>query len=64
LPSCARGDLIQMLNIFIHDVKKTIMSYNIGDKTNEPGCLKALQKSRKNGIFRVNENNIKKISLR
>lgn len=38
----ADGDAIQMLNIFIHDVKVTAMSYDIGkDKTNEPGCLKA-----------------------
>jgi len=47
-----------MLNIFIHDVKKTIMSYNIGDKTNEPGCLKALQKFRKNGILQDNKSSI------
>ena len=38
----AAVDAIQMLNIFIHDVKVTAMSYDIGsNKTNEPGCLKA-----------------------
>ena len=38
----ADGDPIQMLNVFIHDVKVTLMSYDIGgDKTNEPGCLKS-----------------------
>ena len=38
----ADGDPIQMLNIFIHDVKVAILSYDIGnDQTNEPGCLKA-----------------------
>ena len=38
----ADGDAIQMLNIFMHNVKVTAMSYDIGsDKTNEPGCLKA-----------------------
>jgi hypothetical protein len=38
----ADNDPIQMLNIFIHDVKVTMISYDIGgDKTNEPGCLKS-----------------------
>jgi len=38
----ADGDPLQMLNMFIHNVKVTLMSDDIGgDKTNEPGCLKS-----------------------
>jgi hypothetical protein len=38
----ANGDPILMLNIFVHNVKITLMNYDVrGDKTNEPGCLKA-----------------------
>jgi hypothetical protein len=36
------GDPILQLNIFAHNIKVTLMSYSVrGDKTNEPGCLKA-----------------------
>jgi hypothetical protein len=35
------GDPLLMLNIFVHDLKVTLMDYSVrGDKTNEPGCLK------------------------
>jgi hypothetical protein len=35
------GDPILRLNIFAHNIKGTLRSYNVhGDKTNEPGCLK------------------------
>jgi len=38
----ADGDPILMLNIFAHDIKVTLMSHSVhGNKTNEPGCLKA-----------------------
>ena len=38
----ANGDPILMLNIFVHNIKITLMNYDVrGDKTNEPGCLKA-----------------------
>jgi hypothetical protein len=37
----ADGDPILMLNIFAHNIKVTLMSYDVkGDKTNEPSCLK------------------------
>jgi hypothetical protein len=36
------GDPFLILNIFAHNVKVTLMNYDVhGDKTNEPGCLKA-----------------------
>jgi hypothetical protein len=35
------GNPILMLNIFAHNVKVSLMSYDVkGDKTNEPSCLK------------------------
>jgi len=38
----ADGDPILMLNIFAHNVKVVLLNYDVrGDKTNEPGCLKA-----------------------
>jgi hypothetical protein len=38
----ADGDPIQMLNIFVHNLKVALTSLDInGDKTNEPGCLKS-----------------------
>ena len=37
----ANGDPPLMLNIFLHNVKVSLMSHSVrGDKTNEPGCLK------------------------
>ena len=37
----ASGDPLLMLNIFLHNVKVSLMSHSVrGDKTNEPGCLK------------------------
>lgn len=37
----ADGSPVQMLNVFLHDVKVTLAQWSIGaDKTNEPGCLK------------------------
>jgi hypothetical protein len=37
----ADGDPILMLNIFAHNIKVTLLSYDVkGDKTNEPSCLK------------------------
>jgi len=37
----ADGDPLLMLNIFLHNVKISLMSLSVrGDKTNEPGCLK------------------------
>jgi hypothetical protein len=36
------GDPILQLTIFAHHIKVSLMSYSVrGDKTNEPGCLKA-----------------------
>jgi hypothetical protein len=38
----ADGDPFLILNIFVHNIKVTLMNYDVhGDKTNEPGCLKA-----------------------
>ena len=38
----ADGEPLLMLNIFAHKIKVTLMSCDVhGDKTNEPGCLKA-----------------------
>src|SRR5215469_4163004 len=38
----ADGDPILMLNIFAHNIKVALLSFDVkGDKTNEPGCLKA-----------------------
>jgi hypothetical protein len=35
------GEVLQMLNVFIHDIKIVLMEWSIkGDKTNEPSCLK------------------------
>jgi hypothetical protein len=35
------GDPLHMLNIFAHNIKVTLMEYDVkGEKTNEPGCLK------------------------
>jgi Transposase DDE domain. len=35
------GDPLQMLNVFVHDLKIALASWSVhGDKTNEPGCLK------------------------
>jgi hypothetical protein len=37
----AEGDPILKLNIFAHNIKVTLLSYDVkGDKTNEPSCLK------------------------
>ena len=36
------GDPLLMLNVFVHDLKVTLNQWSVrGDKTNEPGCLKA-----------------------
>ena len=38
----ADGEPLHMLNVFVHDVKVNLVQYSVrGDKTNEPGCLKA-----------------------
>ena len=38
----ANGDPILLLNVFAHNVKVTLNQWSVnGDKTNEPGCLKA-----------------------
>ena len=38
----ADGNPLLMLNIFAHNIKVTLMSPDVnGNKTNEPGCLKA-----------------------
>jgi hypothetical protein len=35
------GNPLHMLNVFAHDIKVTLMEYDVkGDKTNEPGSLK------------------------
>ena len=35
------GDPLDMLNVFVHDIKVTLEQWSVrGDKTNEPGCLK------------------------
>jgi len=35
------GDPLDMLNVFVHDIKVTLQQYSVrGDKTNESGCLK------------------------
>ncbi|MCL2711559.1 MAG: hypothetical protein FWE95_11835, partial [Planctomycetaceae bacterium] len=36
------GKPLLLLNVFAHDVKVTLLTCDVrGDKTNEPGCLKA-----------------------
>ena len=36
------GDPLLLLNVFVHDIKVTLNQWSVrGDKTNEPGCLKA-----------------------
>ncbi len=38
----ANGDPLLLLNVFAHELKVTLADYSVrGDKTNEPGCLKA-----------------------
>ncbi|GHT39030.1 hypothetical protein FACS189427_13270 [Planctomycetales bacterium] len=35
------GDVLQMLNVFVHNIKLTLQEWSIsGEKTNEPNCLK------------------------
>jgi len=37
----ADGEVLQMLNMFVHDMKVVLWEWSVaGDKTNEPGCLK------------------------
>lgn len=36
------GDPVHMLNVFVHDLRVNLIQWSVrGDKTNEPGCLKA-----------------------
>jgi hypothetical protein len=38
----ANGDPLLLLNILVHELKIALIDYSVhGDKTNEPGCLKA-----------------------